>query len=279
MRSGQNGPCFFFFAIPFPICLISGEDFLTGRCTSSIATATVPQRRLLFSFQEYIQGSLPPFYFIFIRERPCRIGRPVSVSSRGERRTKKKEKYKTNKQTKTRQDRKSLGLAEQLAGYILTNWTGTKSWSRRVTYSKSGFWLAIAEANRHNFGGLFERQKTKKKKRISHASPECAMIQSPPLVPSLYSSTRIERSSSTAQSWTVVAGILLCVYVWGQGQGLAGSFSPGNPVVHRLPNVHREPGVSGGIYRSWSREGRKKKVDKSFSGEKGQKSWNTFWTS
>lgn len=124
MRSGQNGPCFFFFAIPFPICLISGEDFLTGRCTSSIATATVPQRRLLFSFQEYIQGSLPPFYFIFIRERPCRIGRPVSVSSRGERRTKKRkntEKYKTNKQTTTRQDRKSLGLAEQLAGYILTN--------------------------------------------------------------------------------------------------------------------------------------------------------------
>lgn len=76
------------------------------------------------------------------------------------------------------------------------------------------------------------------------------MIQSPPLwfspcIPVLES--RGTKHRHTEKELVRVGRILLCIRI---GAGLPGSFSPGNPVVHRLPNVHREPGVSEGIYRS-----------------------------
>ena len=76
------------------------------------------------------------------------------------------------------------------------------------------------------------------------------MIQSPPsgsLLIFQYLNQEEQKHRHTEKELLRVGRILLCIRI---GPGLPGSFSPGNPVVHRRPNVHREPGVSEGIYRS-----------------------------
>lgn len=93
-----------------------------------------------------------------------------------------------------------------------------------------------------------DREKKNKKEDLPRVPRVCYDTISPSGSLLIFQySNREEQQHCSELDYSYYGVFTLCICMGGgQGQGLAGSFSPGNPVVHRLPNVHREPGVSGG---------------------------------